>query len=160
MTEPAPLQITRRILTEIEGHVIASYPEEACGVLLGRDLVFYGERRRVIIKAQPLANAWPGDRSHHFLIPASTIRDIEAEARGRGLELIGTYHSHPEREAYPSEFDLEAAWPWYTYLIIGVQRSLGEEPDEERESFSIVSVRAWQMKEDRTGFLEQEIRIR
>ena len=49
---------------------------------------------------------------------------------------------HPAR---PSEFDREHAWPWYTYLIISVAG--GKAGDS----------RAWQLREDRSGFDEEAL---
>jgi len=42
------------------------------------------------------------------------------EARGRGLDVVGIYHSHPNHPAAPSEFDRSRATPWYTYVILSI----------------------------------------
>ncbi len=42
----------------------------------------------------------------------------EREARARGLDVVGIYHSHPDCPAVPSQFDLDHAWPVYSYIIV------------------------------------------
>ncbi len=36
--------------------------------------------------------------------------------------MLGCYHSHPDHPAVPSAFDTEQAWPWYSYVIVRVDR--------------------------------------
>ena len=38
---------------------------------------------------------------------------------------MGYYHSHPDHPARPSAFDAEHAWPWYSYVIVRVDRGRG-----------------------------------
>ncbi|MDR2489668.1 MAG: Mov34/MPN/PAD-1 family protein [Desulfovibrio sp.] len=38
----------------------------------------------------------------------------------RGLEVLGYYHSHPDHPALPSAYDLEHAWPFYSYVIVSI----------------------------------------
>ena len=42
-----------------------------------------------------------------------------------GQEIVGYYHSHPDHPARPSAFDAEHAWPWYSYLIVRIDRGRG-----------------------------------
>jgi proteasome lid subunit RPN8/RPN11 len=60
--------------------------------------------------------------------------------------VIGVFHSHPDHVAEPSGFDREWALPWYSYLITSVE--------EGRMRVS----RSWLLREDRSGFDEEEIR--
>ena len=48
-----------------------------------------------------------------------------ASSERDGLEIVGYYHSHPDHPAGPSAFDTEHAWPWYSYLIVRVDRGRG-----------------------------------
>ena len=61
-------------------------------------------------------------------------------ARGKRIELIGWYHSHPDTPARPSEFDREHAWPWYSYIIVSVQKG------EARDTTS------WRLHDDRAAY--------
>lgn len=38
------------------------------------------------------------------------------------VQLLGIYHSHPNHPAKPSEYDLAAAQPWFSYVIISVMQ--------------------------------------
>lgn len=111
-----------------------------------------GVPRRVVERIVPIENAWDGPRGERYLIPGGVVREVEAEARGAGLEVVGFYHSHPDAAPVPSAFDLEVGWPWYTYLIVGVSGGAGRqvEPGE---------VRGWQMRDDRARFLEVELLV-
>lgn len=104
------------VLDAIRRHGEAEYPEECCGVLLGR---VEGEQRRVVA-ATALPNARTDERRRRFLIGAEDYRAAEREAGARGLELIGFYHSHPDHPARPSEYDREHALPWHSYVVLAV----------------------------------------
>ena len=41
--------------------------------------------------------------------------------------MLGCYHSHPDHPAAPSAFDTEQAWPWYSYIIVRVDRGRAAE---------------------------------
>ena len=71
----------------------------------------------------------------------------DEEARKSNLNLIGIYHSHPDAPARPSQFDLEHAWPWYTYIVLSVQNGVPED------------VSAWVLSEDRSNFRKDDLRI-
>jgi proteasome lid subunit RPN8/RPN11 len=70
---------------------------------------------------------------------------VEKEARTRGLDVMGYYHSHPDHPAMPSNYDRDHAWPWYSYVIVSVQKGLAAE------------VNSWVLAEDRTRFEREEI---
>lgn len=100
-------------------HGRESYPEEACGLLLGptprpRELV------REVDEALRAANRKQEDRTHRFLIPADELKAVERRLEGTGREVVGFYHSHPDHPGRPSEFDRDHAWPWYAYLVLAV----------------------------------------
>jgi len=72
------------------------------------------------------------------------VRTAEAEAAAAALEVVGFYHSHPASAPVPSPADLEAGWPWYTYLL--VDASTGE-------------ARAWTLADDRSAFVERALHM-
>jgi proteasome lid subunit RPN8/RPN11 len=59
--------------------------------------------------------------------------------------MIGFYHSHPDSEPRPSETDREFAWPSYSYVIQAVHRGIS------------LTVKSWVLKDDRSGYDEQQI---
>ena len=70
-----------------------------------------------------------------------------AKARAAGLDVVGFFHSHPDHPARPSAFDLENAWPFYSYLIVSVER--GRAADS----------RSWRLAEDRSAFEPETLEI-
>jgi proteasome lid subunit RPN8/RPN11 len=64
-----------------------------------------------------------------FLLDPGDHIAARRDARSRGLEVLGVYHSHPRSPAEPSERDrAEAAYPEYLSVIVG----LGVDPPEVR----------------------------
>lgn len=131
------LRISDTSIQKIRTHAAGTYPLECCGALIGTC-----ERRlRNVEDLVELENRRPRERAHRrFLVSPDDYRRVERSAARRGLEVIGFYHSHPDHPPRPSEFDLQHAWPWYVYLIVGVN---GGEPEE---------VACWTLAEDRSGF--------
>jgi desampylase len=61
------------------------------------------------------------NRYSRFLIDPKDHIDIRRGARGRGVAVIGFYHSHPRSPAVPSTSDLaEASYPGHLYLIVSL----------------------------------------
>jgi proteasome lid subunit RPN8/RPN11 len=133
-------------LDGIREHARTSYPLECCGALVGRA----GDEHlatRAVVRAVPLDNGWRDAPARRYLIPSATVRAVERDAEGDGLEVVGFYHSHPDHPPDPSAFDREHAWPWYTYIIIGARRD------------AVGPVRAWRLADDRSRFDEEELAI-
>jgi len=135
------LALPRGILDEIRRHGEETYPHECCGFLFGTQED--GARRIVEIRRQ--ANERADSQNNRFLITPLQFRDAERAARARGLQMVGIYHSHPDSPARPSDYDRDHAWPWYSYLIVSVGTGVAGEH------------RAWELKEDRSGFVTQEL---
>jgi [CysO sulfur-carrier protein]-S-L-cysteine hydrolase len=99
---------------QILAHVRRDAPDEACGLLGGRD----GQVARVY----PVQNAVVGVRRllAYHLDPEEQYR-VFMEIESAGLELVGIYHSHPRGEAYPSTADIGLAYyPGVVYLIVSL----------------------------------------
>ena len=127
----------------IEQHGAAAYPNECCGMLLGKE----EQDCKQVVDLLPLPNAREDSPRNRFLILPEDFVRSDQEARSRGLDIIGFYHSHPDHPARPSEYDREHAWPWYTYLILGVQDGV---PGE---------LTGWLLSEDRSQFFPEELRV-
>ena len=63
----------------------------------------------------------------------------------QGAELLGFYHSHPDHPAEPSQYDLDHAWPVFSYVIVSVRAG---KPGE---------MRSWRLRDDRSQFDEEDI---
>ena len=113
-----PIAVFQSLRTQAE----QAYPCECCGVLLGQPMGPDSGGWR-IVDAVPAANAEPASsRSRYSIAPGELVR-IMREARGRGLEVAGFYHSHPDHAASWSLTDLaEAHWLGLIYVITAVER--------------------------------------
>jgi proteasome lid subunit RPN8/RPN11 len=125
----------------IESHGSESYRDEACGSLYGR-LIPDGKD---VVRADRMANSREDERHRRFIVTADDYRRAEAEARRNGLQLLGFYHSHPDHPAFPSRYDLEHAFPFFSYLILSVENG---EPR---------ALRSFVLSEDRSQFLEEPL---
>jgi len=131
-------------LDEIRRHGERDYPFECCGLMLGR----FAEGRKVVVETYPISNAREEEaKRNRFLIRPEELMRGEKFARDKGLEVVGFYHSHPDDRAIPSQYDLEHAWPTYSYIVVSVE--------QERA----VDLRSWEMENDRSRFNEEEIVI-
>lgn len=61
-------------------------------------------------------------KTRRYAIAPTVLLQAQREARDRQLDVIGFYHSHPDHQAIPSEFDRVYAWQQYSYIIVSVQK--------------------------------------
>jgi proteasome lid subunit RPN8/RPN11 len=124
-------------LEEIRQHADAAWPRECCGVLVGVITAGATEVRRVV----PTRNIHRDPERRYEIAPQALLRVVE-EVRLENQEIVGYYHSHPNRPARPSATDEGSAWPEVSYLIV----STGPGGDG--------SVRSWRF--DGSGKLKEE----
>jgi proteasome lid subunit RPN8/RPN11 len=137
------LDISHDLVEAIGEHGARAYPNECCGALLG--IVTASEEKQVR-ELLPLDNRRQGEAARtRFLVTADDFRWAEKQARARGLEILGFYHSHPDHPARPSEFDQEHALPWYSYIVVRVARGVAQETT------------SWVLSDDRSQFLPEEM---
>jgi proteasome lid subunit RPN8/RPN11 len=111
------LRIARSAYEELRAHGVETYPQECCGVLLGRS----GPEGWTVERAVRAENTRiDSPRNRYEIAPAELVK-IVREASYRGLEIAGFYHSHPDHAANWSETDLaEAHWLGCSYVIAEV----------------------------------------
>lgn len=129
--------LTDAVLAAIRLHGHETYPNECCGALIGRD----GE----VSESFALPNMTEEGPRRRFLVRPADYRAAEARAAETGRELLGFYHSHPDHPAEPSQYDLDHAWPFFSYVIVSVREG---EPRE---------LRSWRLRDDRSQFDEEQI---
>ncbi|MFQ5918695.1 MAG: Mov34/MPN/PAD-1 family protein [Thermoplasmata archaeon] len=134
------LEVPESLLEELRRHAREGYPSEVCGLLLGLD----GEVRQVTATRRA-TNLRAGTTRDRYEIDPQDIVDGDRDARGRDLEILGFYHSHPDHPAAPSQYDADRAWPWYSYVILATS---AEGPGE---------ATAWRRAE--TGMVEEPLRF-
>jgi len=102
-----------------------AYPNECCGVMIGE----IGKDGVKTVKCvQAIENSWEdGEQYHRFLITPEDIMRAEQTARSMKLDVVGFYHSHPDCEAVPSEYDKNHALPFYSYVIVSVKQGKSDE---------------------------------
>jgi proteasome lid subunit RPN8/RPN11 len=112
------VQIEPNAYAALRRHGEEAYPEESCGILLGR---FLGEDRRAIA-AIPCVNASRDSPHNRYAIDPKDLIRIHREAREQSLDIVGFYHSHPDHPAHWSSTDLaDAHWLGYSYVITRVE---------------------------------------
>ncbi len=98
-------------------HAQSVYPDECCGVMLGA----VEDGRKTVREAVPMENAYQGPRRARYELRPEDLMRADKEARGRNMDLVGIYHSHPDCGAYFSETDLKNSCPWYSFVVLSVR---------------------------------------
>ncbi|MGI8818617.1 MAG: Mov34/MPN/PAD-1 family protein [Gemmatimonadales bacterium] len=135
------LRLNAGLVEEIRRSGERAYPAECCGVLAG-----HPGGVKEVVKLVAVTNRRTDD-PHRYLIAPDDLRGIEAELRSQGLEVLGCYHSHPDHPAEPSAFDTEQAWPWYSYIIVRVDRAGAGE------------LTSWVLNDDRSAMSAESVDV-
>ncbi|MBE9180465.1 M67 family metallopeptidase [Oculatella sp. LEGE 06141] len=159
------LHLSSQHLQAIATHAERTYPEECCGLLLGRlerQRESIPDDTRTLVEVWATENAWTAEVSEamkditaqtielgstkmsRFWIDPSDLLRGQRYARDRQLDIIGIYHSHPDHPAVPSECDRSLAWPQYSYIIVSVQQGSAQD------------LRCWSL-DDRHQFQPEEL---
>lgn len=122
-------------------HSRAELPNECCGLLAGH--IKKGEWIADAIERYELINEMKSPSE--FVSEPRSHLNAERDIRGRGLEVLAVYHSHPTSEPIPSKRDLERNYSERVMnLIIGLAESAPK-------------VRAWWLTESRYDDAEIEL---
>ena len=135
-------ELEKRIRTDGE----TAYPNECCGVLIGEvDNAGVKSVKRTLT----IDNAREdGEQYHRFLITPEDMMKAEQTARANKLDVIGFYHSHPDHPSAPSGYDKDHALPFYSYVIISVDKG-------KAQVFT-----SWELTDDRTDFIREEVNLK
>ena len=123
----------------IRQHGAETYPNECCGALYGSD--------GVVTATFALPNTTEEGLRRRFLVRPQDYRAAEARAKELGGDLVGFYHSHPDHPARPSQYDLDHAWPFFSYIIVSVR---GGTPED---------MTSWRLRDDRSTFDQEELAV-
>src|SRR5436853_3773567 len=136
------IEIADAHFSEIRAHGERDYPFECCGLLIGR----FENGRKIVSETYAISNAREEEaKRNRFLIRPEEFMRGEKYARECNLDVVGFYHSHPDDHPIPSQYDLEHAWPIYSYIVVAVTKG------------KAAGLRSWEMEQDRSKFNEERI---
>jgi proteasome lid subunit RPN8/RPN11 len=129
-------------------HARSGYPDEACGVFLGRPASSGTLRVEDVV---PVANReTEKPRVRYAIAPEDLVR-VDRDARARGLEILGYFHSHPDHPARPSETDRQRAADTLSdgvlHVVVGVEKGERAHPT------------AWVFRDAAASFEEEPFEI-
>ena len=136
------LELKQEHIKAIKAHAEADYPHECGGLLLGHLAI---DNAKTVVETLPMENTADVETRHdRVLIDPRALMLANKNAREKGLDVIGYYHSHPDDEAVPSQFDLDHALPVWSYIIVSVRNR------------KAVGWNSWEMENDRSKFNKEE----
>jgi len=121
----------------IRRHGAETYPHECCGALIGRE--------GAVTEVFALPNTTEEGPRRRFLVRPADYREAERRAAALGAELLGFYHSHPDHPAQPSQYDLDHAWPFFSYVIVSVREGVAGD------------MTSWRLRDDRSAFDPEQL---
>ena len=98
--EQTSLIIPALVFGSMLAHCRSDYPNEACGILAGKDMIVSELFMVTNTEKSPVS---------YLMDPKEQIK-VMRELRDRTLQMLAIYHSHPNSEAYPSVNDLDMAY--------------------------------------------------
>jgi proteasome lid subunit RPN8/RPN11 len=141
-----PLVLTPVQVGQIEEEGARAYPNECCGIMIGRDVSDGTCTRRIVERLEPMANVFdPEQQRRRFAVDPLALMRAEKSASEAGQLVLGFYHSHPDHPARPSEYDRTHAWPFYSYIIVSIEQG------------KAVDMTSWVLDDQTETFSKQEI---
>lgn len=115
MKSGAALRLTEAAVAAVAAHAREAWPEECCGVILGR-----GRSGREVHRLPNLQNrlhakdpeTFPRDARTAYTMDPEALAAVLEQAERSGLRLQAFYHSHPDHDAYFSDEDKACATPF------------------------------------------------
>jgi proteasome lid subunit RPN8/RPN11 len=131
------MELDRVFFDEMVAHGLAAFPNEACGLLAGKE----GRPVRFF----PMKNLDASPVTYR-LDPKEQLHVFD-ELDEQGWDLLGIFHTHTHSDAYPSDTDRrQAFYPDSSYLVMSlvdranpVLRSFRIEDDDMAEEELIVA---------------------
>jgi [CysO sulfur-carrier protein]-S-L-cysteine hydrolase len=110
------IEIPADVRDAMVAHAFAGLPEEACGLLGGRNDDGVARAEHFF----PMSNA---DHSHlTYRLDGREQLQVFNEIEEKGWSLVGIFHSHTHTEAYPSATDrTQAFYPDAHYVLVSLQ---------------------------------------
>jgi len=149
--------LTETQLIEIVRQAEAGYPEEICGIVVGKpgSPETYRVRQVRNVANQERQEDTTGverDARTAYRMDDREVLHVLREADEAGWDVVTFYHSHPDHDAYFSAMDRDRAlradheplWPGANYLVVSVRRGHAQEAqyfawDDARKDFVAVA---------------------
>ncbi|MEI6040771.1 MAG: M67 family metallopeptidase [Actinomycetes bacterium] len=123
------LQISHAIVNAILEQSRVEYPDECCGVILGK----IGSDKPERLK--PMINAAHSPTFYEF--DSKDLLALYRELDDNDEEIVVIYHSHTETQAYPSRTDISyASEPGAHYVLVSTRKEIA--PENEFRSYRII----------------------
>ncbi len=135
------MELDRKLESEIRAHGEHAFPEECCGLLIGR----YKNGVPVVTEVRRMRNTNEGSRNTRYNIDPLELISVDRELENTDLEMIGIYHSHPNHPSRPSETDLKFAWPNLSYIVLSVRDGVAD------------LITSWRLDIDTEKFVQEKI---
>ena len=107
------LTLTQAHVDEIIAHAREDAPNEACGIIAGKD----GTATRLYRMENAAASPY------RYEMYGKAVLDLIKELDSQDEEFLVIYHSHTKTEAYPSPTDVRLAggWPEQYFVLVSLQ---------------------------------------
>ncbi len=104
----------------LRAHGEETYPNECCGVLLGKNIAGIGNHVQQIVR---VGNTRTDSAHNRYHIAPQELVKIQRQGRGLGLDIVGFYHSHPDHPTQWSQTDFaEVHCVGCSYIITSVEQ--------------------------------------
>ncbi len=130
-------------IEEIKQIAQKTYPHECCGVMVGS--VENGVK--TVTELIPAENQRTDSPANRYLITPDLLNELEKKLKGTDRAIVGFFHSHPDVPARPSTYDQDHAWPWYSYVIVSVNKGQAGE------------IHNWKLRDDRSAFDAEKMEL-
>lgn len=120
-----------------------TYPHECCGVMVGS----IENGVKTVTELIPAENQRTDSPANRYLITPDLLNELEKKLKGTDRAIVGFFHSHPDVPAQPSTYDQDHAWPWYSYVIVSVNKGQAGE------------IHNWKLRDDRSAFDAEKMEL-
>ncbi len=120
-----------------------TYPHECCGVMVGS----IENGVKTVTELIPAENQRTDSPANRYLITPDLLNELEKKLKGTDRAIVGFFHSHPDVPAQPSNYDQDHAWPWYSYVIVSVNKGQAGE------------IHNWKLRDDRSAFDAEKMEL-
>jgi [CysO sulfur-carrier protein]-S-L-cysteine hydrolase len=106
------LTLEKEYVDEMIAHALEDHPNEACGIIAGKDGRATKLFRAINAEASP----------YRYKVDDKDLFRIYRECSDNDWDFLVIYHSHTASEAYPSATDVRLAfWPEAYYVLVSTK---------------------------------------